>query len=315
MRYDGLSVLLGAASYGVLSTITVHAYNEGYSMPQVIGTQLMLGVCLCWGWAWLLRTIRAWRASRVKGRKAQPTSSSLTWKQRGILLLCGLPSTCTSLAYGEALHHVSASLAIILLFQFTWIGVLIESVMRRRRPGVSVFLTLAVLLGGTALAAGLLEKGVDEFSRFGIMLGLLSAVTYSLFILVSGKAVVTAEPAERTAWMITGSMLGVLILHPPVYLFNGTMTGELLLFGLALGLFGSFIPPALFAIGVPRISNGLAGILGSVELPVTVSMSAVALHESISLLQWGGVALVLIGVAIPELSRRLSSGHRNSLSA
>ncbi|MBB6636959.1 EamA family transporter [Cohnella thailandensis] len=307
MSYYGLSVLLGAASYGVLSAFAVNAYDKGYSLGEVVGTQLILGSLLCWGWVLLRKMVRT---RRLKGDPAKlaadKAAHALTWKMRGTLLACGLPTMFTSLLYNEALHHISASLAIILMFQFTWIGVLIESAMTRRKPGAIVYVTLAVLLGGTALAAGLTEKGIGEFSRFGLILGLLSAVSYSLFILVSGKAVVAAPPAARTAWMTTGSMIGVLLIHPPVHLFNGNVTVELLGYALALGLFGSFIPPVLFAIGVPRIGNGMAGILGSVELPVAVAVSAIVLREKISLLQWGGVAIVLIGVAIPELSRRLA---------
>ncbi|MNW65137.1 EamA-like transporter family protein [compost metagenome] len=68
-----------------------------------------------------------------------------------------------------------------------------------------------------------------------------------------------------------------------------------------LGLFGAFIPPVLFAIGVPHIGGGMAGILGAAELPVAVLLSSFVLHEQVSGLQWTGVVLVLLGVMLPEL--------------
>jgi drug/metabolite transporter (DMT)-like permease len=36
-----------------------------------------------------------------------------------------------------------------------------------------------------------------------------------------------------------------------------------------------------------------------------VLLSSVVLHEHVSMLQWTGVVLVMLGVALPELIRRL----------
>jgi len=66
-------------------------------------------------------------------------------------------------------------------------------------------------------------------------------------------------------------------------------------------LFGAVIPPICFAIGVPKSGGGLASILSAAELPVAVFMSGIILHERVTMLQWIGVAVILIGVALPEL--------------
>jgi drug/metabolite transporter (DMT)-like permease len=238
--------------------------------------------------------------------------AKLTWKQRLYLMAAGTPTAVTGLLYYQSLKYIPNSLAIILLFQFTWIGVLIHSVSKRKRPNGIVFLTLAVLFGGTLLAAGIMEQGLARFNWIGVVLGLLSAVSYSLFILLSGKAVPSVHPAYRSGWMITGGMLLVFALFPPHFLFNGMLGGNLLVFGFLLGLFGAFIPPVLFAVGVPHIGEGMTGILGASELPVAVMLSSVVLHEHVSMLQWMGVVLVMLGVALPELFkrvRRASSGY------
>jgi drug/metabolite transporter (DMT)-like permease len=210
------------------------------------------------------------------------------------------------LLYYQSLHYVPNSLAILLLFQFTWMGTLIQAIGQRKRPSGTTVLTLAVLLGGTVLAAGILDQGAGSFSGRGVAFGLAAALSYSLFIWVSGKAAPAVHPASRSAWMITGGMLLVFLLFPPSFLIDGTLWEGLLPFGLLLGLFGAFLPPLLFAIGVPRIGEGLTGILGAAELPVAVLLSAIVLHEHVSTWQWAGILLVLLGVALPELVRRTS---------
>ncbi|MBP1990429.1 EamA family transporter [Paenibacillus eucommiae] len=314
-----LAVLFGAMSYGVLSTIVVLAYGKGYVLGEVVGSQLLTGCILAWGLA-IFTKWRERRALRERERESSgqqpaiiaPAAGKLTWKQRLLLMAAGTPTAITGLLYYQSLRYIPASLAIILLFQFTWMGVLYQAVSQRKRPTGIMFLTLAVLLGGTLLAAGILGQGATKLNLMGIVLGILSAVSYSLFIVVSGKAVPSVHPAYRSVWMLTGGMLLVFILFPPYFLFNGLLWGDLLLFGFLLGLFGAFIPPVLFAVGVPHIGEGMAGILGAAELPVAVLLSSFILHEQVSLLQWGGVGLVLLGVALPELlksRRRSSSAH------
>lgn len=297
-----ISVLVGAMSYGILSTIVVLAYGKGYQLGEVVGTQLLTGCILAWLLA-LYTKIRKTRKARTRGITAavQQASPPLTWKHRLLLMLAGAPTVVTGLMYYQSLRYIPASLAIILLFQFTWISVLIQAVSKRQRPDKITLLTLLLLFGGTLLAAGIMDQGTAQFNFLGITLGLLSAVSYSMFIIFSGKAVPAAHPAYRSAWMVTGGLLLLFILFPPYFLFNGLLWGQLLLFGFLLGLFGAFIPPVLFAIGVPHIGGGMAGILGAAELPVAVLLSSFVLHEQVSGLQWTGVVLVLLGVMLPEL--------------
>ena len=299
-----LSVLIGAMSYGILSTIVVLAYGHGYKLGEVVGTQLLTGCTLAWLLA-LYTKLRETRKQRSNVSAAvspkQAVPSQLTWKHRLLLMLAGAPTVVTGLLYYQSLRYIPASLAIILLFQFTWISVLIQSISKRQRPDKITVLTLILLFGGTLLAAGIMNQGAAQFNALGLMLGLLSAVSYSMFIIFSGKAVPSAHPAYRSAWMVTGGLLLLFILFPPYFLFNGLLWGQLLLFGFLLGLFGAFIPPVLFAIGVPHIGGGMAGILGAAELPVAVLLSSFVLHEHVSGLQWTGVVLVLLGVVLPEL--------------
>ncbi|MCR2802819.1 EamA family transporter [Paenibacillus soyae] len=306
MKYM-LSVFLGAASYGVLSTFVVLAYGEGYTLGEVVGSQLMVGFLLSWLFAAFMERKAARKSASSAGQAAasRPAAVRLTAGKRLMLMAAGLPTAITGLLYYESLRYIPASLAILLLFQFSWIGVLMQAIRQRKRPDRIIYLTLAILFGGTVLAAGIIEQGGGKFNLWGVVLGLLSAVSYSLFILFSGKAVPEAPPATRSKWMMLGGMLMVFLLFTPKFLWNGDLFSPLLLFGALLGLFGAFIPPLLFAYGVPHIGEGMAGILGAAELPVAVLLSSIVLQEHVSAMQWGGVILVLVGIAYPELLKLL----------
>lgn len=305
-------VFLGAVSYGVLSTIVTKAYGQGYSLGQVVGSQLLTGFVLIWLLALVVKLGE--RRKKKQGlASAAPGSGivKLTWKQRLLLLAAGAPTAITGLLYYQSLHYIQNSLAIVLLFQFTWMGVLLQTIVQKKRPHKVVLFTLVILFVGTLLAAGVFERGSGGYDWRGILFGLLAAVSYTLFVLLSGKAIPSAHPVYRSGWMITGGMLLVFLLFPPTFLFDGTLLQGLLPYGFFLGLLGAFLPPLLFAIGVPSTGEGMAAILGASELPVAVLLSSVVLHEQVSGIQWFGVLLVLLGVALPELYKRRRGGPRS----
>lgn len=309
------SVFLGAASYGILSTIVVLSYDNGFTLGEVVGCQLLVGFLLTCLLALFVK-LKERRSTLVRFDSAavsrQQPIYKLSWKQKLLLMAAGTPTAITGLLYYHSLRYIPASLAIILLFQFIWIGVLIESIGKRRLPQKMIVVSLVVLFGGTFLAAGILNHGIDRLNGIGLGLGFLSAISYSLFILFSGKAVPAAHPAYRSMWMIFGAMLLVFVLFPPQFLWNGRLWEGLIIFGFLLGFFGAFIPPVLFAIGVPHIGEGMSSILGAAELPVAVFLSSVVLHEQVNVVQWLGVILILAGVTIPELNKRMRRPRSNA---
>jgi drug/metabolite transporter (DMT)-like permease len=285
-----LIILMGAASYGILSTFVVKAYMAGFTVNQVTGSQSMYGVILMIA-LWLI----------IRRRTLRNDIRGITLKSLVILIPIGICVGATSMLYYVALQYIPTSLAIILLFQFVWLGVLVESIIDRRKPSRSKIIALVVVIIGTGLAAGLINGGWSNINWTGILFGLLSAVSYTGFIVLSGRATLTVDPYTRSTVVIVISMILVFSVYPPTFLMDGSWHSELLLWGLLLAFFGIVLPTVSFAIGVPKIGGGLASILSSAELPVAVLMSSFVLHEHVAGLQWFGVILILIGVFMPMM--------------
>ncbi|WP_213527218.1 EamA family transporter [Paenibacillus sp. J31TS4] len=295
MRYAVL-VFLGACSYGILSTFVKIAYDRGFTVDEVSGSQMLLGVLLMWTVALIARR----RGGAVAGGtpKQRPTV-----RETLLLLAVGCATGMTGMLYYNSLQHVPASVGILLLFQFTWMGVLLEALLTRTLPGKDKLLSLLLLLAGTVLAGNILSQGAASYPLKGVLLGLLAALTYTLFIVFSGRTATRLPSLTRSAIMTTGGALTVMLVYPPVFLTNGALLNGLLPFSLLLALFGAIIPTLFFAIGVPHIGGGLATILSAAELPTAVFMSGFVLREHVSGLQWIGVAVILAGIAYPEWRR------------
>ncbi|GEB33982.1 MULTISPECIES: DMT family transporter [Brevibacillus] len=296
MKYI-LLVFLGACSYGILSTIVKLAYGQGYSPAEVIGGQMFFGLVLTW--------IPALFFLRTKPGK----------KQLLLLVSVGLAIGSTGILYYNALRFIPASIAIVLLFQFTWMGVLAEAIMTKQMPDKPTLLSLVLLLFGTLLAGGIFETdGIAQFHIAGVVLGLLSAVSYTMFLLFSGKAAIGVNPWVRSASMSTGSFLLAGLVYTPVFLWNGALLDGLFPYVFLLAFFGIFIPTVFFNFGVPHTGPGMAAILGAAELPMAVFSSFIILGETVSALQVTGVVVILLGMILPEWLRQRHKRLKSSLS-
>jgi drug/metabolite transporter (DMT)-like permease len=277
-------VLIGAASFGVLSTILKLGYQHGFTVGDITGGQIVFGCVVLWLFSFpYLKQLR-----------------QIPLKTVGLLVLCGIFPGLTGALYYLALQSVSASLGVILLFQFVWMGMFADWLIQRRVPTRNQWLALVLVMIGTVLAAGYQAMIVSSTNLVGVVFALLAALSYTGNLQVSGRVATHVPAILRSTLMMTGAVLVTFIIFPPQFFGNGSLGQGLWLWAILMGLLGVVIPPYLFARGIPRIGPGLATILGSIELPVVITGSALILREPVELSQWFGVVLILVGIFFSE---------------
>ncbi|MFK9090846.1 EamA family transporter [Bacillus salipaludis] len=296
-----LIVLLGGCCYGALSTFVKLAYTAGFTMAEVTGSQYLMGTLLIW--------IVALFSKKKK----------LTLAKIGKLLISGIPLGLTGLFYYQSLQSLSASLAVIFLFQFVWIGSLFEWFFYRKTPTIGKAVSIGILVIGSILAAGVITEGSGQMTWQGTVWGLLSALTYTTFIFLSSSVEKETPAVQKSALFATGGLVTVLLLVHPTELFHLPVLIGVAPYGLYLGLLGVALPPLLFTIGMPHIGPGLGTILTSSELPVAVILSSLVLTEHVSMSQWLGVALIFGGIVagnikISKTKMKAASWERKSAS-
>lgn len=218
------------------------------------------------------------------------------------LLASGIAMAGSGLCYYQSLKYLDASIAIIMLFQFSWMGLFAEWILDRRVPGKGKWFSALILFVGSLLAAGILNVKEISMPLPGIIWGLLAAISFTAFIFLSGRVGVEVPPLTKSMLMSTGAFIVVSLIFPPRFLIDGSFVGEgLYKYALLLGVFGVILPPLLFSISMPNIGSGLGTILSSSELPTAVFMSVIVLREHVSVVQWIGVLVVLAGIALPNI--------------
>lgn len=297
---------LGACFYGMLATFVKLAYKDGFTTAEVTTSQFVLGMI---GMAFL-NSIQ----SRFLSKKFEP----LTASDKRKLMLAGTSMGTTSLFYYLAVQYINVSVAIVLLMQSVWISVLIEAVLSNKIPAVRKILAVILVLVGTLLATNLIGQKV-EIAWKGIFWGFLAACSFFLTMFTSNRIATHASPTIRTLCMLSGG--GVVVFLFLFFSQVGPMHFDALKelyaqfsnhtegirafdfsifwkYGIILSLFGTVLPPLFFNSGFPKAGLGLGGIVSALELPVSVMMAALVLHENIAPIQWAGISLILAAIIL-----------------
>ena len=278
-----LMIVIASSSYGILSTIVKVAMQHGFTSAEAITSQYLFGFFLA-----LILFI-------ATQRTLPKVSKSGTF----MLIFAGTLTAITGIVYGQSLNYLPASLAVVMLFQFTWIGLLIDCILKKRFPSRIEVISLIFLLGGTIFAAGILDVDLSQIPWQGWALGFAAAFSFAAFLQVNSYPVKGITTIGRTFILSIVSLAVVSIFLSPEILWNGQLSAGLWKFGLALGLFGIILPILLFSIAAPKVGGGLVSILSAMELPVAITVSVIVLKENLTILQVFGILLVLIGMTLP----------------
>ena len=215
-------IIIASSSYGILSTIVKLAMGDGYSSGEAVTSQYIFGFLLML--ILVIVTQREWpRINR---------SGAIT------LFFAGFFTAMTGFIYGQALIYLPASLAVVMLFQFTWIGTFIDCALKRRLPTRTEYISLAVLFVGTILAAGVIDTDLSTIPLKGWVFGLLSALTFAIFIQFNARSVEGVSNISRTFIISIVALIVISIVLNPEIVWNGKLTSGLWKYGLALSFPG-----------------------------------------------------------------------------
>lgn len=281
-----LMVVFAASCYGTLSTMVKLAIRDGYTASEAVSSQYIVGFLL----ALVLYIVTQRKLPRLYGGFK-------------IILLAGVFTGTTGIVYGMSLIYLPASLAVVMLFQFTWIGTLIDCILRRRLPTRPEVISLIILFIGTILAAGVLDVDLSGIDWRGWVYGLAAAVSFSINMNVNTKQVKGMNTTTRLLFVSFIAAVMIALFQSPEIVWNGKLfTEPLLFYGLALGLLGIIVPIYFFVIAVPKVGGAVSSILSAMELPVAVIVSVLVLSEALSWLQVLGIIVILLGMCIPTLA-------------
>ncbi len=238
----------------------------------------------------------AWLAVRSRDRRSGP--ARLLAFASGVLLAFDLTVFHHSIALiGAGLATVLASTQVVFVGIAAWI-------LHRERPSRAAFVVVPLVFAGVALISGLGRSdsyGSDPVR--GALLGLLAGIAYGTFLLVFRASnrrhlAPTSGPLlDATA----GAVLGSLVL--------GALFGELALspawpahgWLVALAVVAQTAGWLLIAVALPRLPALDTSVLLLIQPAAAIIWAYLIFTEQLSLIQWLGVLVVLVGILILSL--------------
>ena len=284
---------LGATSYGMLATFVKIAYGEGFTTPEVTIAQFVYGIL-----GMLL--INIFQKAKKGTNVVKATKRNITQ-----LMLAGTSLGMTSIFYYLAVKYIPVSIAIVLLMQTVWMGVIFEMILEKKRPSTQKIISVIIVLTGTALATNLIQSKVELDWR-GIVLGLLAASSFTTTMFTANRVATNISSAQRSLYMLLGG--AVIVTGFAVATQTTPFNFEIFMkWGIILALFGTIIPPLLFNAGFPLTGIGLGSIVSALELPVSVLMAYFLLNEKVILVQWIGIVLIILAIVIMNVNLKKTS--------
>jgi drug/metabolite transporter (DMT)-like permease len=247
---------------------------------------------------------------------ALPVLAALAWVERRRYGARSRRERLLALAAGAALaadltfwHHsieaVGAGLATVLAnVQVVLVGV-IAWVALGERPDNRALASIPVVFVGVVLISGAIGAGAyGEDPALGVTYGLLTALTYSLFLLIlrQGNSDVRRPGGplfDATLSAAVCSALGGILVGD----IDWVPSPESQLWLVVLALSSQVLGWLLISVSLPRLPAVVTSILLMLQPAGAVFLGAVLLSEAPSPAQLTGVAVVLGGVAVATLRR------------
>lgn len=220
------------------------------------------------------------------------------WPRGGVLvvlmLLGGAGYFSQSGAYFFALKHAPAGLVALLLYSFPALVALVQRVVFKEHLGRVKWLAVVLSVGGTVLTADLSQGGA---TLQGVLLGLLAALFYTVYVVVSGRVSSGhAGPLASSTVILcsAGFSFGVaMLVRGPA--FPGSVTGWAAVVGLSM--VSTVAAVLLFFVGIQRIGPVNTSLVSNLEPLTAVVLGALFLSERLTPRQVLGGVLIL-GAAV-----------------
>lgn len=291
---------ISAACYGLIPTFTLPIYHSGVSMDSILFLRYVLATLLL--------------ASLMKYHHI---SFAITKKEGGILMTMGLLFSLSSVTLFQSYRFMDAGIASTILFIYPILVALIMIVFYKEKVSFMTFLSMGISFLGIILLS---QSADGHFLAWkGMVLVLLSSLTYAVYIVAVNKSNLKAMPVAKLTFyvLLFGLMVFVVRLHFLTDL-QFIKTPLLYINLLSLAIFPTIISLTFLSKAVQCIGSTKTAILGALE-PVTAMVCGVVIfHESFTLRIFCGVVFILIGITLivengSDFSKKISLEMRHLL--
>lgn len=284
-RVGLILVLLSAVGFASKTILAKLAYKYGVDPITLLTLRMIFAGAL----------LAVLTLLRGESPLSLPKLSRREWLIIIVLALCGYYAS--SLLDFMGLVYINASLGRMILFLYPTLVVVLSTIFFHGPIRLTTWLALALCYGGIFLIILPDLEVAGQNLWLGCGLVFLAAVLYATYLAFIGPVIKKVSPLRFTALVMkiaAGAIFShFLLIHE---LRDLRVPNPVLLYSALMGVFATALPIYALAGGIARMGAARAALVSMIGPVVTLFLGAVVLDEHLTLIQFGGVALVLVGV-------------------
>ena len=279
--FSAKAILVKLAYIDSVDAITLLALRMAFSLPIFL--------------------IVAAKANRNKHNQA------LTAKDKFAVIVLGLIGYYLA-SYLDflGLQYISAGLERLILFLYPTMVVLISALVFKHKIGRTALFALVISYAGIALVFMHDMNVLQHDALSGSLLVFASALAYAVYLVGAGHAIARIGASRFTAYVMTVACAACLLQFAVTHSFSAlNLPYRVYGLSIAMAVFSTVLPAFLLAAAMRRIGSVHTSMIGSIGPVSTILLAYVFLGERMSLEQIAGSILVLAGVLMISLKKRV----------
>ena len=279
----GLAIaVVGAVLFSTKAIVAKLIYRYDVDAITLIGFRMLFSLPF-------FAAVALWHARK---------SPALGWGDRIRIAVLGLLGYyLSSFLDFLGLQYISAGLERLILFLTPSFVLLISVFFLKKKIGRYEWLALCVSYMGTVLVFLHDARTGGPDVPLGSAFVLASAVTYAIYLLMSGELVRRVGPMRLVAYAMcvaSAACIAQFLALRPVHLL--VQPAPVYWLSLANGIFCTILPVFMTMAAVQKIGAPTASQAGMVGPVSTLFLGALVLGEAITAIQLAGTALVIAGI-------------------
>lgn len=228
---------------------------------------------------------------------AQGKSLLVSMKELALLAVLGVVFSTSSITLYFSFCFMDAGIASTLLFVYPVMVAVIMAVLFKERLSAAALFAIVLALVGIALLYN--GDGGVRLSTAGVLLVMLSSLSYAVYIVVVNKSPMRISSLKLTFYVLFFGMLTILA--------NSFITGlhvqmlttpRMWMCALMLALLPTVFSLVLMVISVHEIGSTPTAVMGALEPLTAVVIGVMVFGEQLTLRLSVGIVLILVAVII-----------------
>ncbi len=284
--------LVSAIGFSTLGIFATNLYGYGFSVPQTLAWRFTVASAFLWCFLGVRRWVSSNKSAGESFHDDQGIGAEGEKSRafRNLLLLALFGFTPQAGLYFLTVKLLAPGITSLLLYLYPAFVLLLSAFFLKRKPTTGQLIALTISFLGCVVT--FFEPG--EYPMAGLLLGVLVAISYGVYLVSGEKILAGFDPFFSTAVIMTTAGIFywalLFVAGLPVKVPGSAMEW---VFIACIALVATVLPITSLFSSMKRIGATNASLISTVEPVMTVLLSALILGEQLTANRiWGGLFII-----------------------